>query len=168
MAYRNKEESGAALARWGYAPNPPATDLASLSETVELDMLPLKTMAEIRSELEKTPKGFMKERLERQLAKREKVGDGPTFDMPVYVLRLGKSVFVGVPGELYSAFQIDLRARFPDLSIVVMNICNGGLSYLPSRPAYDTDVYPVQIAMFAAGSMERVQDKAAEMIARLG
>lgn len=167
MTYQRTEPSGADLARWGYAPNPPGTAMASLSETVELEMLPIRSMDEIRAELAKTPKGFMKERLERELAKREKVGDGPTFEMPVYIWRLGTSVFVGVPAELYSAFQIDLRARFPELSIVVLNICNGGLSYLPSRPAYDTDVYPVRIAMFEAGSMERVQEKAAEMIEKL-
>lgn len=167
MAFERKEPSGADLARWSYVPKAPETAFGALCDTVELDMLPLKTMDEIRAELAVTPKGFMKERLERQLAKREKVGDGPTFDMPIYVWRLGPSVFVGVPGELYSQFQIDLRARFPQLSIVVMNICNGGLSYLPSRAAYETDVYPVRIAMFAPGSMERVLEKSAEMISSL-
>jgi hypothetical protein len=167
MTYVATEPSGADLARWAYAPNPPATAAASLCDTVTLEMLPIRTEDEIRAEIAVTPKGFMKERLERELAKREKVGNGPTFEMPVYAWKLGRSVFVGVPAELYSAFQIDLRARFPGLSIVVMNICNGGLSYLPSRPAYDTDVYPVRIAMFAAGSMERVRGKAEEMIAKL-
>ncbi len=167
MRFEKIEPSGADLARWGYAPSAPGTEMASLFETVEVDMLPIRSMDAIRAELATTPKGFMKERLERELAKREKVGEGPTFDMPVYVWRLGPSVFVGVPAELYSAFQIDLRASFPGLSIVVMNICNGGLSYLPSRQAYETDVYPVRIAMFAAGSMERIRDKAAEMIGKL-
>lgn len=164
MAFSHKEDSGADLGRWHYQPNPPGTAFASLCDTVELDMLPLKSIEEIKAELAVTPKGFMKERLERQLAKREKVGDGPTFDMPIYVWRLGSSVFVGAPIELYSAFQIELRARFPDLSVVVMNICNGGLSYLPTRAAYDTDVYPVRIAMFAAGGMEKALDKATAMI----
>lgn len=167
LSFSHKEDSGADLARWAYQSNPPGTAFASLCDSVELDMVPQQTLAEIRAELAITPKGFMKERLERKLAKREKIGDGPTFNMPLYVWRLGPSIFVGAPIELYSAFQIELRARFPELSIVVMNLCNGGLSYLPSREAYETDVYPVRVAMFASGGLEKTLDKATEMITSL-
>lgn len=167
LSFSHKEDSGADLARWHYQPNPPATSFASRCGSVELDMVPQMTVEEIREELSRTPKGFMKERLERKLAKREKIGDGPTFNMPLYVWRLGPSIFVGAPIELYSAFQIELRARFPEHSIVVMNLCNGGLSYLPSKEAYETDVYPVRVAMFAAGGLEKTLDKVTEMITEL-
>ena len=51
--------------------------------------------------------------------------------------------------------------------MVVLDICNGFLNYLPRASDYDRDTYPVRIALFARGSMERARDKAADMIAEL-
>ena len=84
--------------------------------------------------------------------------------MPLVAWRLGGGVMMGAPVELYSDFQIRLRARHPGLPIAVMNICNGYLGYLPPREAYSLDVYPVRIALFAAGGAERALDTASAMI----
>ena len=43
---------------------------------------------------------------------------------------------VGHPNEAYSQLQSDLRFRFPDLQIAVMNVVNGHYGYLPPRHLY--------------------------------
>ena len=75
--------------------------------------------------------------------------------------------YAGAPVEFYSDVQIALRQRFPDITVVVLDICNGFLNYLPREADYARDTYPVRIALFARGSMERARDKAADLIAAL-
>ena len=62
---------------------------------------------------------------------------------PLWVWRLGDCAFVAQPGELYSTFQEQLRARFPDRAVVVLNVTNapGGV-YLPPAHLYDEDMLP--------------------------
>jgi hypothetical protein len=165
MEFAGREESGTALGRWRYAPARPDPRLVPRHEVVRLDVRnDLPPLAELRSALAAAPAGFERERAARRLAMREKIGDGATYDMPLVAWRLGGGVMFGAPVELYSDFQIRLRARHPGLPIAVMNICNGYLGYLPPREAYSLDVYPVRIALFAAGGAERALDAASAMI----
>jgi hypothetical protein len=168
LEFAGREESGTALGRWRHAPAPADATFAALHRTVRLDVRnDLPGLAQLRADLAEAAPGFARERAQRRLAMREKIGDGSTFAMPLVAWRLGGAVMVGAPVELYSDFQIELRARHPGLPVAVMNICNGYLSYLPPRAAYETDVYPVRIALFAAGGAERALDVASAMISEL-
>src|SRR5207237_610780 len=62
------------------------------------------------------------ERMTRQLARLESLPEGKAFPFPVSLLQLGGAVWVFVPGELYQWFQVALRARFPDLAVVVATV----------------------------------------------
>ncbi len=61
---------------------------------------------------------------------------------------------VGTPTESYSAMQIELRHRFPNSAVAVMNIVNGYYSYLPTIEHYDIENYEDRVSLFAPGCLE--------------
>lgn len=167
MAFAGREESGATLGRWRLERCEPDESFALKRDTVRLSIAAQPSTEECREAVAKAEDGFARERAERRLAIREKLGDGADYDLPIHVWRLGRSVLVGAPVEFYSDVQISLRQRFPEITVAVLDICNGFLNYLPRASDYDLDTYPVRIALFARGSMERARDKAASMIEEL-
>ena len=167
MEFAGREDSGATLGRWRLTPREASETFSVCCDTVRLELNALPSIAECREAITLAPAGFERERAERRLAIRQKLGEGSRFDLPIHVWRLGRSALVGAPVEFYSDVQLALRARFPEITVAVLDVCNGFLNYLPREADYDRRTYPVQIALFARGSMERARDKAAEMIAAL-
>ena len=167
MVFARREESGATLGRWRLEPSEPDDAFAFRCDTVRLKLAALPSVAQCGEAVALAPDGFERERAERMLAIREKLDQGDSHDLPIYVWRLGRSVLIGAPVEFYSDVQIALRDRFPEITVAVLDVCNGFLNYLPREADYALDTYPVRIALFARGSMERARDKAAEMIAAL-
>ena len=55
------------------------------------------------------------ERLERRLMVRHDVGEGKSRKVRTTLLQIGDAFLVGAPAEPYSAFQKEIRARFPGL-----------------------------------------------------
>ena len=50
--------------------------------------------------------------------------------------------------------QKELRLRFPQQTILCLNLINGSIGYLPPADLYDSDVYPVWQTPFDRGSLE--------------
>ena len=165
LAFVRREESGATLGHWRLVESPPDPAIACRLDTVSLPLAELPSLAECRQAVEQATDGFERERAERRLDIRAKVGAGDSHDLPIHVWRLGRSVLVGAPVEFYSDVQVALRQRFPGITVAVLDVCNGFLNYLPREADYPRATYPVRIALFARGSMERARDKAAAMIA---
>lgn len=164
MVFDKRLESGATLGLWRFEERTPDPTVEAKIGSATLKIGPLPSIEDCRAESDNAPVGFEKERAQRRLALREKIGEGPEYDLPIYVWRLGQSVLVGAPVEFYSDVQIALRERFPGFTVIVLDVCNGFLSYLPRADDYKRDTYPVRISLFEAGSMERARDKAAEII----
>lgn len=158
LAFDRIVESGAPLAVWlpreAAAPSAPAH---ALQVTVDL---PIKTdyppLPEIMAELERATEPYQRERAQRKARLRKTLGDAATYPFKVWVWRLGPCVFVGQEGEGFSSLQTDLRAAFPDLAVVVMNVTNGSIGYLPPSALYDVDMYEVWQTPFARGCLEAV------------
>ena len=74
---------------------------------------------------------------------------------------------VGAPIEFYNEFQIFLRQQFPENLILVLDICNGFLSYLPSKEEFTRNTYQVKIALFAPESEEKVRLKVVCLVNKL-
>jgi hypothetical protein len=98
----------------------------------------------------------LEERLRRKLNIRLGVGNGSSFELAVYVWRIGDAVLVGSCCEAYSVLQRELRSWFPGTTILCMNLINGSLGYLPPAELYDADTYTVWQTPFDRGSYERV------------
>lgn len=106
------------------------------------------------------------ERCRRTLERIRPLPAGDTYPFAVELMQLGDAFWVFVEGEPYYDVQRDLQNRFPDATIVVNTLSNAARSgYLPSRTAYDKPtLYQVNVAMVAAGSLERVTDAIAERV----
>lgn len=160
-------ESGAPLAVWSPRPAAGGDAAASLHEAVELPLRDLPTLDELAEEWKDIDPRSRAERLGRARNLREGYIDGPTVRHPVWVWRLGDAVVVGHPGEAYSRLQTTLRARFPGIPIVVMNLTNGpGFVYLPTREAYARGAYQAWQTPLAPGALERLEEHACALVAR--
>ena len=158
LVFTGPVESGAPLAVW----RPQSLQLAaSRTEaryiTVPLEIKPdFPTAAAIKRDREASRDRVIRERLARKLRIRELLGDAQEYPFPVWIWKAGDTLFVGTPGEAYSDLQQALRTAFPDLAVVVMNIINGSIGYLPPDKLYDRDLYEVWQTPFQRGSYERL------------
>ncbi len=65
--------------------------------------------------------------------------------------QVGDAFLVGAPAEPYSAFQVELRRRFPDHAIIMLNIVNGNVGYLAPAETYDKPgLYQIKISAVPA------------------
>jgi hypothetical protein len=169
-------ESGAPLAVWvGREPVPERRAqrrdegrTAGVTASVTLPLRDLPTLDDLAREWADIDERSREERLGRARNLREGYIDGPTVQHPVWAWRLGDAVIVGHPGEAYSHLQTSLRARFPGIPIVVMNLTNGpGFVYLPTREAYDRGAYQAWQTPLAPGALDSLESHAASLITTL-
>jgi hypothetical protein len=162
-------ESGAPLAVWLPAPSASASS-GSAARRCDVE-LPIKsdfpTLADLRADLRSTSEGYRRERLERKARLRESIGDDDTYRFSSWVWGVGDTVFVGWPGEAFSVAQQRLRERFSDRTVVVMNVVNGSIGYLPPSELYGQDIYEVWQTPLERGSLERVLEACQDTIAQL-
>jgi len=157
IAFDRIEDSGARLGRWSLRPKPANTSLkATVSET-ELPYVDLPTEAELIEAIKVCTDRPLKERLERRLMVRHDVGEGKSRKVRTTLLQIGDAFLVGAPAEPYSAFQKEIRARFPGHAVAVLNIVNGNVGYLAPAETYSKPgLYQIKISLFQPGCMEQV------------
>ena len=80
---------------------------------------------------------------------------------------MGDVVFIGVPGEMHSPFQLEMRKHFSDNTIVIMNMVNGNFAYLPPKNDYPMKTYQSSISPFEPGCHERVLADCKKIVAEL-
>ncbi len=168
LAFDRIEDSGARLGRWSLRPKPASTMLAlTLSET-ELPYAEIPSEAELLQQLENCTDRPLKERLERRLLVRRDIGDAKGRPVHTTILQIGDAFLVGAPAEPYSAFQKELRSRFPGHAVMVLNIVNGNVGYLAPAATYEKPgLYQIKISRFRPGCMEQVIDATAKSMAAL-
>jgi hypothetical protein len=169
LQYAGIEESGTPLGIWRLTPKSSvSTELSAQTVTTALQVKDMPTRAEIEAKLATATERYEIERLERALGRRDQVGDGAENDFSFTVWRLGDSFVVSTPAEPYSRFQVDLRKRFPQAAIAVLNLSDGSTTYLPKSSAFGRDVYQVRVALYREDSLDQVTDKAAAVIDAMG
>lgn len=166
LVFEGVVESGAPLGVWRSREVPDAggdvaVALLELSLPVKDEYPPLDT---ILSELEQAHEPFLRERLSRKARLRRTLGDSDHFAMPVWIWRVGATFFVGYPGEAFSSLQMELREAFPGYAIIVMNVVNGSIGYLPPADLYEEDMYEVWQTPLAQGCLETLRDACAGTI----
>jgi hypothetical protein len=163
MVFDKKVESGATLGLWKYENNVPDHHIHYITETVELELGSLPSI-KVCKETVQSKNGYEKERAQRALALREKLGDSSTYKFPIYIWKLGQTFMIGAPIEFYNEFQIFLRRKFPENLIIVLDICNGFLNYLPKIEEFERNTYQVKIALFSPESEAKVRTKIVSLI----
>lgn len=154
LAYIHTVESGAPLAVWKHESTHLSTELFATQVTVELPLKEWPSAEELEQQRLACTDRALEERLRRKRDIRRSVGNGSTYGLAIYAWRLGDAVLVGSCCEPYSILQQELRRRFPERTILCMNLINGSIGYLPPAELYDTEVYPVWQTPFDRGCLE--------------
>lgn len=154
LVYKSTVESGAPLAVWKRQTRVRSQVLSAMQSAVELPLKDWPTAEELEQERLECTDRALEERLRRKRDIRRSVGNGSTYSLPIYVWRIGDAVLVGSCCEPYSILQRELRKRFPEHTILCMNLINGSIGYLPPAELYDTEIYPVWQTPFDRGSLE--------------
>tara|TARA_R110002095_G_scaffold168897_1_gene146640 strand:+ start:1887 stop:3278 length:1392 start_codon:yes stop_codon:yes gene_type:complete len=154
LAYSGVMESGAPLAVWKPVTAKTSSLLKAIEVKVELSLKDWPTAEELEQQRQACTDRALEERLRRRRNIRRGIGDGATLDLPIWVWRMGDTILVGSPTEAYSILQRELRRRFPDRTIVCLNLINGTTGYLTPAELYDLDLYQVWQTPFERGSLE--------------
>jgi neutral ceramidase len=104
----------------------------------------------------------MRRRLERMFR--------DNYEAPVSILLLNREfAFVGVPGEIFVDYQIELRERVPDLPVFFGGYTDGNLAYIPTIRAAVSGGYGASDAtgVLELGAGSRMIDEAVIRIAYL-
>ena len=160
-------ESGAPLAAWRHRPREVSVELRAIQRAANLTLKNWPTADQLEQQRQACDDRALEERLRRRRDIRRSLGDGDTFLVPVHAWRIGDVVLVGCCCEPYSRLQQELRRRFPNQTVVCMNLANGSIGYLPPSDLYDIDVYPVWQTPFDRGGLERMIDAMTDAIERL-
>ena len=161
------QESGAPLALWRETAIEPSPILFGREFGVELSLKDMPLAEELAGQLRDCRDRVQAERIRRRLHLRQSIGSGPRFRLPCWIWRLGDAVLVGIPGEAHSPLQMELRRRFPQQTVVVMNIVNGYYSYLPPAADYAVSSYQVQVSLFEAGCLEVLVGACAQAVGKI-
>ena len=95
------------------------------------------------------------EQATRTLARLAVLPTGKVFPYEVVLGQLGNAYWLFLPGELYQAFQIELRKRFPNNPLFIATISNNWQpGYLPKASSYGYDIYQDVISPLAPGCLE--------------
>jgi hypothetical protein len=154
LRYEGVAESGAPLAVWLPGPFTPSTVLTGEGITVPMPLKPMPSVAELEAEHAATDDRPLRERLFRKLQIVKALSDDGYQPILTWVWRVGDSLLVAHPNEAYACFQEDLRAAFPDRTIVVMNTTGSteiGYLYPPELDGHD--VYQVWQTPFSADAL---------------
>lgn len=87
----------------------------------------------------------------------------------VMTIRVGDAAIVGLPGEVFCEFGLELKRRSPAPHTLVVELANDAIGYLPTRESFSQGGYEVTVGstLYAPGAGERLVDAAADQLQRL-
>ncbi|MBT3377516.1 MAG: hypothetical protein HN742_32990 [Lentisphaerae bacterium] len=63
--------------------------------------------------------------------------------------------------------QLDIKQRFPHRDVIVAELTNGRIAYVPTRLAHALGGYETMIARFGPGADETIRDTSCELLEEL-
>ena len=136
-------------------PLKPKPDPIELQQQLE-ECLAQQQAADARGDaLEARDCGARAERARRWLARLKDLPEGDTFAYHYSVHRMGDAVWITCGGEPYSALQVELRRRFPDLALIISPLSgNLPVAYLLEADCYGKEIYQEDPSILAPGCLE--------------
>lgn len=167
LEYSGVVESGAPLATWQRVPQEASSTIKAIQVDVELPLRDMPSVEELTQQLEQCEDRALAERIRRKRRVRRIVGDGTVAKMPLWVWQVGDAVVVAQFNEAYSQLQTELRRRFPDHPLVVVNLTNGSCGYLTPDRLYDEDIYQAWQSPFERGCLELTIEAASDAVRQI-
>lgn len=88
-----------------------------------------------------------------------------SIDYEVQAVRIGDTVIVGLPGEVFIEYALNIETRSPIANTIVMGYTNGNPGYIPTAAAYDEGGYEVEGAYrFYEGGRTMITDQSERLI----
>jgi hypothetical protein len=191
FAYQGPVVSGATIGTWAYEPVDPQRtavintfrvrakiiELAYRSDRLSADQLreeherwqsKEQSARSAGDEQTAADARAMVERMNRRLARIELLPDGDTYPYPLKLWKIGDAIWLALDGEFYNVLQRELRARFPDIPIIVGTVANGSsVWYLPDESSFGKGLYQEDASILAQGSLETLIETIADEIGSL-
>jgi hypothetical protein len=105
------------------------------------------------------------ERLQRKLTRFRGLEEGECFHYQLRAWRIGDVCLLAFNGEMYNMLQLDLRASFPALALMVGTLADGSSCwYLPNRESYGKGLYQEDASIIACGGLEQLRDATIAML----
>jgi len=105
------------------------------------------------------------ERLQRKLTRFRGLEEGDCFHYQLRAWRIGDVCLLAFNGEMYNMLQLDLRAAFPSLALMVGTLADGSSCwYLPNRESYGKGLYQEDASIIACGGLEKLRDATIAML----
>ena len=183
--------SGATVGTWKYTKQSDARRVQQSGWAFRRDVVPLKYRADLpsRTALEQEDAQYraeerqaihegdaervrkartMIERTTRSLIRIAPLPPGDAYPYPVLAWKIGDAIWLALDGEYYNILQRELRARFPDVPLVIGTIANGStVWYLPASSSYGLGLYQEEASILAQGCLEAVLETATQTIRKL-
>ena len=108
-------------------------------------------------------RGLLHSTLRLEGYKREAAGE----EAEIAAFALGDVCFVTNPAELFVEFQLAIKARFKGRKVIVTELTNGRISYVPTRLACALGGYETILTRFNPGAGEVIRDASCELVKTL-
>jgi neutral ceramidase len=100
-----------------------------------------------------------------------RVGDPqPSEKVEVQVVSVGQAAFVGLPGEIFTEFGLDIKTRSPFPFTFIAELANGWHGYIPTRQAFEHGGYEPRLGLtsrLVPEAGERMADAAVNLLRKL-
>lgn len=150
-AFDRVVRSGADLAAWKFEPADVPTASRASRIIVDLPLKPYDTPDALRQQLAECTDTALAERLRRQILRVAAFDGSSRYQSPVTLWQLGSTVWVCQPEENFACFQQELRALYPDRTVIPLNVAAGPtVSYIYPPDRADDSLYQVWVSTFAA------------------
>jgi hypothetical protein len=97
-------------------------------------------------------------------------GESATVQFDVTALRIGRIALVGLPGEIFVEFGLEIKRRSPFRRTYITTYTNGHAGYVATRRAFiggSYEVWPVLAARVGREGGYAMVDKAIELLEEL-
>lgn len=157
LVYRGVVESGAALAIWKSEPRKDRpTEIQTSFVEVQIALRnDLPTSDDLRSQIASCEDRVLIERLQRNLLRRELVGEGASVTRGHHLWRFGDIFVVSVPDEVFSELQLSLREIAGTLPVFVTTLTNGTNGYLSPQHSFAAKSYASTASLYAEDCFEQ-------------
>lgn len=149
------------------APPSQTIEIGSANEIVAIPYHPIDDVVKQRLEEVKAKEklAFFDEFFIKQVEAYDK--EGKCADVEVQVLRLGDAVFVGVPGELFVEWGLEIKRWSPMPFTFVVELANNSFGYIPTYEAFLRGGYeptPILSAQLAPRAGQMMSDAGFRLI----
>ncbi len=88
-------------------------------------------------------------------------------NVEVQTLRVGESVVVGLPGEIYADVGMRIKERAPFGQCMVSELANGTVGYVVTEPAFSAGVYETKLSRYNSALSPDAADRMVETADKL-